>query len=393
MHSLSLILPILGLAGITSAAAILSGSSKGFTQPVWSSSVGGQASCISGTVAVQASAPNTLLHVESPPDQFASTEIFIEYFQVNSSLPTSALGSKSIVSGTYNINAKLCVPTAASAFPTVQFLIHGINFDKLYWEIPDSSYIDAAASAGYATFSYDRLGTGASDHPDPIQVVQSALQIEIAHQMIEKLRSGAFCGNSFQHVVGVGHSYGSIQAVGLAVQYPEDLDAIILQGFTINTSNLPALIDAFNPSIASDNAPLRFGTLPAGYQVVNSAIGTQMTFYRYPNFDTSVFTSLYSQKQTFTLGEFFTLTAPIAPATLYTGPVLVANGENDFIFCASDCTFPSDQGNTALSALFPAAAAGSASYIAPGTGHALNAHTSASITFSEMLTFIEHSGF
>jgi pimeloyl-ACP methyl ester carboxylesterase len=358
--------------------------------------VGGNASCISGTVAVQASALNTHLNVLSPGDQYESTEVFTEYFQVNSSLAGSVLGSTNKVSGTYNINAKLCVPTTAtttSNISTIQFLIHGINFDKIYWEIPSSSYIDAAASAGYTTFSYDRLGTGLSDHPDPIQVVQSALQIEIAHQMIQQLRSGAFCGKTFQNVVGVGHSYGSIQTVGLAVKYPQDLDALILQGFTINTSNLHAAIDAFNPSIASMNAPLRFGTLPAGYQVVNSPIGTQTTFYRYPNFDTSLFRSLDPLKQTFTLGEILTLTDPVAPATLYKGPVQVVNGENDFIFCSSDCKYPSDQGTNVLPALFPGAAAGSASYVAPGTGHAVNAHFSASTTFAKMLAFIKASGF
>jgi len=377
MHSSFLILQLLGLAAAVAATptpgllSLLLTNTKGFTFAQISSSAGGKATCISGNIAVQASATNSKLNLVNPANQYASTEIFVEYFQPTSGLATSAVGADTVVSGTYKINAKLCFPTSstASSFPTVHFLIHGINFDKLYWDIPGSSYLDAAAAAGYATFSYDRLGVGNSDHPDPIQVVQSALQVEIAHQLIQSLRSGSVGGNPFTNVVGIGHSYGSIQSVGLAVQYPKDLSAIILQGFTTNTANLPATIDAFNPTIASKNSLLRFGTLPSGYQVVNSAVGDQTTFYRYPNFDTSLFNSLDSQKQTFTLGEFFTLTSPIAPASEFTGPVDVVNGQNDFIFCQSDCSYPTDQGAIVLSALFPAAKAGSTSYLVPGTGH------------------------
>jgi pimeloyl-ACP methyl ester carboxylesterase len=367
--------------------------SKGFSLPTISNSAGGKATCISGNVAVKASASNTKLNLQSPANQYASTELFVEYFQATSGLASSSNGGKMTVSGTYNINAKLCYPTSSTAnVSTIQFLIHGINFDKLYWDIPGQSYLDAAAAAGYATFSFDRLGTGLSDHPDPIQVVQSALQVEIAHQMIQSLRSGAIGGNAFQNVVGIGHSYGSIQSVGLAAQYPNDLDAIILQGFTLDTANLPATIATFNPTIASQNDPLRFGSLPSGYQVVNSAVSDQTAFMRYPQFSSSLFSSLNSKKQTFTLGDFFTLTGPVAPAAAFTGPVDIVNGQNDFIFCASDCGYPSDLGAQVLPALFPAAATGSTSYLVPGTGHGINAHTTTSQTYAQMLAFVKSAG-
>ncbi|QDS70355.1 hypothetical protein FKW77_008952 [Venturia effusa] len=368
--------------------------SKGFSCPILSSSAGGKAICISGNVAVQASATNRKLNIANPTNQYAATETFVEYFQANSSLPSSSNGGPATVSGTYNINAKLCYPVSSTAsnLSTVQFLIHGINFDKLYWNIPGQSYLDAAAAAGYVTLSYDRLGTGLSDHPDPIQVVQSALHVEIAHQLIQSLRSGAVGGVQFQNVVGIGHSYGSIQTVGLAVSYPKDLDAIILQGFTMEGSNIPATIAAFHPSIAAQNDPVRFGRLPNGYQVVNSAIGDQTAFYRYPNFSPSTFAHLNAKKQTFSLGDFFTLTDPVSPATAFTGPVSVVNGQNDFIFCASDCGYPSDLGAGVLSVLFPAASSLSTSYLVPGTGHGINAHTTAPQAYKQMVAFIRSAG-
>jgi hypothetical protein len=101
---------------------------------------------------------------------------------------------------------------------------------------------------------------------------------------------------------------------------------------------------------------------------------------------------LNAQKQTFSLGDFFTLAEPIVPATSYTGSVDVVNGQNDFIFCSSDCGYPRDQGKIVLDTLFPAAAPNSVSFMVPGTGHAINAHTTAPRTFSQMLDFVKGSG-
>jgi hypothetical protein len=83
---------------------------------------------------------------------------------------------------------------------------------------------------------------------------------------------------------------------------------------------------------------------------------------------------------------------PVVPAILFRGPVDVVNGQNDFIFCSSDCEFPSDQGKIVLDSLFPAVASSSISLVVPGTGHAINAHTSASQTFSQMLDFLKGNG-
>jgi hypothetical protein len=63
--------------------------------------------------------------------------------------------------------------------------------------------------AGYTTFFHDRLGVGFSDHPDPIQVVQEALEVSIAHDLIQQLHNGSIASTKFAKAVGVGHSLGS----------------------------------------------------------------------------------------------------------------------------------------------------------------------------------------
>jgi len=263
--SVSLLFGLLASADafVFTPAAILS-----FQNPTFSLSASGLATCIQGNIPVTASATNEKVLLSSPANQLATTEIFVELVQKNSTFAASVNGGSQTVSGTYNINARLCYPTLALTnfgFNSIQFLIHGIGFEKGYWDIaPGYSYIDQAASAGYATFSYDRLGTGLSAHPDPIQTVQSYLELEIAHQLIQSLRSGSIGGQSFSKVAAVGHSFGAIQSVGLASKYPKDLDAIILQGFTTDASAIGITLADWNSAIANQNQPSRFGSLPNG---------------------------------------------------------------------------------------------------------------------------------
>lgn len=184
---------------------------SGFTNATTKPSVGGAATCVEGIIPVTASAMNTLLNYPNPLNQSMITETIVEYLQVNATLPMTVLGAKTNVSGTWDINAKLCFPANSTPSSKVQFLTHGVGFDGSYWDFysEDYSYQNAAALKGYTTFSYDRLGTGSSAHPDPIQTVQTPLELAIAHSLTQSLRLGAIASTSFTKVIGVGHSLGS----------------------------------------------------------------------------------------------------------------------------------------------------------------------------------------
>ena len=94
---------------------------------------------------------------------------------------------------------------------TVQILSHGVGLDKLYWDIaPEYSYVDYTATNGYATLAYNRLGCGKSDHPDPIQILQAYMDVEVQHEIVQLLRAGKIGGFTSEYFVTVGHSYGSI---------------------------------------------------------------------------------------------------------------------------------------------------------------------------------------
>jgi Alpha/beta hydrolase family len=262
---------------------------EGFSNPSKSYSVGGKAVCITGDVPVTVTATNQKLLYSNPANQSAVTETFVEYLEPNSTLGASVDGGMNIISGTYSINAKICYPIgwkATRSAKSIQFLIHGIAFDKSYWDVaPGYGYIDSAALEGYPTFSYDRLGTGASDHPDPIQVVQSFIQVEIAHSLASSLRSGKFSGVNFDHIIGIGHSYGSIQLLSVAGKYPTTFDALALTGFSYFYGGIPYVFADFDSAIARENQPSRFKDLPNGYLVSSNSISNQFGFFRFPNYD------------------------------------------------------------------------------------------------------------
>lgn len=133
--------------------------------------------------------------------------------------------------------------------------------------------------------AFDRLGVGASDHPDPIQIVQVPTQVEVLHGIVSALRAGKLVGQAFKNVVGVGHSLGSIQTVGVAAAYPKDFDAVVLTGFSTNASAVPFVFADFNPTIASQNSPARFRGLANGYFVFNNQISDLTAHWAYPFYD------------------------------------------------------------------------------------------------------------
>ena len=276
---------------VATSISTLPNITSGFSNPKVSYSAGGAAVCASGNIPITAVSTNTKLLLPEPANQTVVTEIFQELFQTNSTIAITTFGGKSVIQGTYEIETTLCFPineTNAEEVQTVQVLTYGIGLDKSYWDIaPGYSYVDAAATAGYATLAYNRLGVGQSDHPDPIQVVQAPLDVEILHGIVQVLRAGKIASKVFKHVIGVGHSYGSIVQIAQNAKYPDDVDAAVLTSFVNDLAYLPTTVLANNPSIASTNNPAKFGNLPTGYLVHDTPISLQLPFFRFPFFEQS----------------------------------------------------------------------------------------------------------
>jgi pimeloyl-ACP methyl ester carboxylesterase len=137
--------------------------------------------------------------------------------------------------------ARLCEPSGASTTAgTLLVLVHGITYDRNYWDIPDPtghtdrySFVAAALKAKFSTLSVDRIGAGSSSHPLSALVTIDSNAYTV-HQLIQAVRSGGIRrtgGRLFDTVVLVGHSYGSWTTWFEATRY-DDVDAVVLTGAT-----------------------------------------------------------------------------------------------------------------------------------------------------------------
>ncbi|KAL8717846.1 MAG: hypothetical protein Q9225_004953 [Loekoesia sp. 1 TL-2023] len=358
------------------------------------STVSGKSTCFTQYLKVSVVSENIKIILDQPTNQTVVTETLVELLQLNSNLSTRVNGGQNTVKDIYSIYGQLCIssePDIAKRSKTIQVLTHGDTLDHTYWDIaPGYSYIDAAVEAGYATFSYDRIGVGKSQHPDPLQVVQGPLQVEIAHAIVTMIRDAQIGPYSFRTIVGVGHSAGSTVTQGVTTKYPQDFDAIILTGTSISPSFVNTAIASFDLTIANLDASGKFAGLPNGYLVQPNDQSIQFPYYRFPNFDPQIFAIEAANKQTQTFGELLTLGSIVAPSLQFRGPVDVLLGENDLVFCGGDCTKPQDQSALVAPSFYPAAGH-SEHYIVPGAGHSIFAHYSAGKAFAQMIDFLKAS--
>ncbi|KLO15170.1 alpha/beta-hydrolase [Schizopora paradoxa] len=309
------------------------------------------------------------------------------------------------VSGTYSINAQLCVPPPgsqpATRNSTVQFLIHGIGFDKSYWDFPfdpaNYSYVQAANKAGFTTFAIDRLGVGLSSKPDPILAVQLASHVEIVKQLTEKLRQGTtgFKGiAAFEKVILVGHSFGSAISNTLVAEVPSIADGLVLTGYAHNATGLGPFFAAnmFDRAKAVD--PSRFASLPGGYLLPSGGIyGNELAFFHVGGFNQEVANLATKTTQTATIGELVTIAMGVLPAPGFKGPVLTITGQEDQPFCAGSCFGDGYPYIVGQDSQFWPASSNFTAHSPLNTGHGLNLHFSAPDSYAFIFDFLESNGF
>lgn len=234
---------------------------------------------------------------------------------------------------------------------------------------------------------------GKSDKPDPIQTIQTPLEVEIAHVLATSLRNGKFSDNKFQKVAAGGHSFGSIITNAITKQYPDVLDAAILTGFSTDLSAQPLFLQALNLALANQNQPLRFDSLNNGFLVSSTVISNQIGFFKAPGFAPEILAQAEATKGSVTYGELNSLAGIGGEASGYTKPVVVADGAEDLPFCGGDCSYPVDQAKAVHPKYYPNVAdADFGSYLAPIAGHGLNFHYSSAGAFEYIQKFLVDRG-
>jgi pimeloyl-ACP methyl ester carboxylesterase len=243
-------------------------------------------------------------------------------------------------------------------------------------------------TAGYAVFTFDRIGTGRSSHP-PGSAVTIEADAYVVHQLVQGLRNGtigrvAGARVAFQRVILMGHSLGSIAALAEASTY-WDVDGVVLTGFShaVPTVDFASqVLPFFEPA----NRDPRFAGRNLDSNHLTTAPGTRgALFYYLPLTDSNVVALDEQTKETITTSELGSmlpmLTPTVSQAVLV--PVLVLNGQYDqwtcgvvLSICASAAVL------AAAEAPFWSPQACLQTAVIPGSGHDLNLEPSAPLTYA-----------
>ncbi|KAK8861622.1 hypothetical protein IAR55_002445 [Kwoniella newhampshirensis] len=340
-----------------------------------------------------------------PANQQVLVQSTVDQFTVGSTIMAQISNASKIdVEGTYSLWFEYCEPKQGAPKGIFQ-THHGLVGNAGYWNVlldgrTDNSFAESAAAAGWATLSYDRLGVGRSAKPDGTNVVQISFEAAQSVAISQMLREGSLHDlGSFDTIVGVGHSYGSNLLTGVASTAPDAFDALVLTGFTANSTNGPLGLFAFQSTIASVAYPARFSADANDYVITPSVSNDQTGFFHfgsYPNYTQSALDKFTTTKGEYTLGQQNSIAGPLAlDRSNFTKPVFVVTGENDAPFCAANCYVTSlGDGQTQLDTardLYPSVSNFS-TYVVAASGHGINFHTTAYEAYQQIINFVSAQG-
>lgn len=368
------------------------------------------ADCQRQTYSVESTAERTVFNTEAMGvarnlNQSQITELFVNYttglVRNDTSFMSAYVSGKKNVTETFQISGVYCTPKHGRKSDTLQVLVHGIGFDGNYWNfhgdgVPEQQYSYAyqAAAAGYATFRYDRLGTGASQKPqDGYNVVQGPTEVGILTAVAKMVKNTNKVGNrKWGKTILIGHSYGSVQSNAVSQANPELIDGVILTGYSAYTMGLPFYLVSTVYTMAKSVFPNRLGNSPDSYLVTGTDYSGQQNF-AYPYYVTPAANKLQREtEQPVTQGSLFTI-GNLGGPTKFTGPVMVVTPDKDFIFALSaGIQNGMNLADQAVKMLYPMSKNGKG-YVPANTGHGINFHATSNGIYKKMLSFIQSNNF
>ncbi|KAF4837055.1 hypothetical protein CGCTS75_v001476 [Colletotrichum tropicale] len=343
-------------------------------------SKGEAASCVTGEVQIPISFEAEKWRFEKTTDSLSVTDFVLNVTTTDPNRILDFSEGTALIQKTYGIWVKYCVPSSglsSSIDRAVQILTHG------------------AARAGMVTLSNDSLGTGLSEHPDPLLEVQNPASVEVLHQLVTMLRSGSF-GPQFSKVIGVGHSIGSKATEAVISKYASDFDAIIHTGYAYENAAGADSVVATGLGSPKDVGHLKH--LPDGYLVPKSAEGIHICFFKYPNFDPQILSQTVRHMQTESMGEMLippssSFWGNLTVTNSYRSPVLVILGEHDYVVCGQSCVTPQNLAAQTLDIAYASANRNlSEAWISPGAGHNCHTHLNAPEVSAKMVSWVKNLG-
>ncbi|HEY2702533.1 MAG TPA: alpha/beta hydrolase [Candidatus Dormibacteraeota bacterium] len=225
------------------------------------------AAAVAGLAALTALAVGPAPRTVAAPAAAALVSHMVSFQVKNSN--TSAVPCQSD-GASYTIHGRLVGPAnqldPLNPGRSVVLDLHGLGYGQFFWDfeiIPGYDWSEAVASHGVASLIIDRLGYGVSSHPPGMQSCMGA-QADIAHQVVQALRTGAYAmdgaaGLGFVRVGLTGHSAGGAIAQAEAYSF-HDVDALIVLAWA-DTGASPKVLADF----AQTGAVCASGGNPPGY--------------------------------------------------------------------------------------------------------------------------------
>jgi hypothetical protein len=224
-----------------------------------------------------------------PTNDSTATGTAVDLQTINAPTLPERVTQNITVSGTWNIAAHLCIPKNGSKKDHLQIASHGAIYDSRYWNIRDDpsqySWVDNMMNAGYSVLTYDRIGTGESDKPDPYTVVQTPLQSVILMEITKIAQAGKLGiyatsaqkpAATFSKFIHVGHSQGSYVTLGFLAGYGEMSDGAILTGVLPTKLRTGPPFTSLDVQYAAEANPKLFGDFGSGY-VVRTLVDNRLT--------------------------------------------------------------------------------------------------------------------
>ncbi|KAK4642730.1 hypothetical protein QC761_400190 [Podospora bellae-mahoneyi] len=300
-----------------------------------------------------------------------------------------------LVTNTYNISARYCEPASSvAASDTIQLLIHGATFNKNMWDVaykPESySWVRRMTQVeGYPTLSIDLPGNGNSSFPDGLLESQTQVYVETAHSVIRQLKETSVVGNrQWDKVALVGFSIGAIVANSLALQHPDDSDAVVLHGISWDATWIYPAFLAGLQGPAQQIDPEKWGHLEPYYQTQANREGRRAACFA-GSYEEGIVEYDWLTRDFDSLGAAITFTYHLVDAPEYRGPVFLGIGDQDSTFCGGQyCKHqPWD-----LYRKFPEAT-GYDVKVYPETGHLILYHDTAEQLMTDTVKFLRKHGF
>ncbi|KAI5814561.1 Alpha/Beta hydrolase protein [Pyronema omphalodes] len=337
----------------------------------------------------------TDLHIPISVERTTPYTLTLENYNV--SILYEAAKRHVLVSNTYEIAGRLCIPAPRhrkrNLEDTIHVLVHGATFNKIMWDFPYKpekySYTKRANEEGYTTFAFDLVGAGNSTFPNGLMEANTGTFVEVTHQVIKKLRTTTTIGNkTWKRIIFGGFSIGGIVANSLAEKYPADVDLLLLHGISWDITWIyPAFLAGLQAS-ASTIDPQRWGGLEPFYQTQTTR-ASRLAACFYGNYEAEITEWDWRLRDFDSLGAALTFTFHLVTAPKFKGPVFLGIGENDSTFCGGEkcSTAPYD-----IVKRFPEAKVHNVR-VYKDTGHLVLLHKTGPQLIEDSLRFLKENGF